>query len=214
MGLLVWIKTICDIYDSPSVAYYCGQTQGQGFYSEDISDIPSTLQQCLVPPATCKAENYYNQPIGTDTFKVYTEYGYTASGKNYPFYGVTIADESRTYDQVNDLIASQNITFGVDNPSLPLERIALRYSMYDARIAVCPQSKDGALQPPTQAFFQHVQSYLSATPQVPIWFDSEADLASYVASRSYGDSSHPKVGMAVVFNKVDTIKNQWDYSIR
>ena len=56
IGLLMWIKSVCTKRDAPTVAYYCGQTEGfDGFYAESLADYARNLSalpllQCLRPP--------------------------------------------------------------------------------------------------------------------------------------------------------------------
>ena len=62
MLLLIQIKSVTDIYDSPNVAYFCGNAF-PWYYStsaeeslESLSFIPLL---CTQKPLTCEAENYY-----------------------------------------------------------------------------------------------------------------------------------------------------------
>lgn len=85
------IKTICNQYDSPSVAFYCGQTDGFDYYVTDLYADPrlqsNPLAQCLQPPEGCSAPNYYTNGLPSFTIPnvnltippLYTGYGYTAS---------------------------------------------------------------------------------------------------------------------------------------
>lgn len=55
---------------------------------------------------------------------------------------------------------------------------------------------------------------MSGSLQAVRWFPSEADLSSYVQSKSYEDEGGVKVAAAIVFNHVDAATAQWDYSVR
>lgn len=60
MALLILIKSVTDVYDSPAVAFYCGNVY-PWYYSETFtytteSQIPLT---CTQKPLTCQTDNYY-----------------------------------------------------------------------------------------------------------------------------------------------------------
>ncbi|CAM9576597.1 unnamed protein product, partial [Hapterophycus canaliculatus] len=61
MLLLVWIKSLTTVYDSPAASYSCGQTLPWQY--EDSLDpatvVASPLFQCLVQPPNCTAKHYY-----------------------------------------------------------------------------------------------------------------------------------------------------------
>ena len=83
MSLLILIKTITSIYDSPNVAYYCGNVW-PWHYSETMpfsgNDIPIPFD-CTQKPDVCIADNYYK-----DGYSIYLPSGnlltgYTQQGK-------------------------------------------------------------------------------------------------------------------------------------
>lgn len=66
MLLLVWIKSLTTVIDSPATAYTCGQTIPWQ-YEESLQ--PSTfvetpLFQCLQKPPNCTADHYYRDEGG------------------------------------------------------------------------------------------------------------------------------------------------------
>lgn len=68
MLLLVWIKSVTKVYDSPSVAYVCGQTLPWR-YDESLPFNPAALVddpllECLRQPPECKTEHYYRDEGG------------------------------------------------------------------------------------------------------------------------------------------------------
>lgn len=79
MGLLVWIKSISSIYDSPPVSYVCGQTMPWQFEDSLPYDparlLDDPLIKCLEKPSGCTAENYYRNEI-----EEYDDYGVEVSG--------------------------------------------------------------------------------------------------------------------------------------
>jgi hypothetical protein len=102
MALLILIKSITNQYDSPNVAYYCGNAFP--WYYEDgavlnASNIMSSpLVQCLEKPLECTQENYYKSgfTIGEaapeqEGVSIYSQYGYVDSSASFgvstnPFY--------------------------------------------------------------------------------------------------------------------------------
>lgn len=91
MALLILIKSITNQYDSPNVAYYCGNAFP--WYYEDGSTLnasnilSSPLVECLQMPQQCTTENYYKSGItlGQDEdeeeegISLYSQYGYVDS---------------------------------------------------------------------------------------------------------------------------------------
>ena len=61
MFLLVWLKTLATQWDSPSIAYYCGQTYPWN-YAEDVTDFQK-ISECTVKPQVCEEKNYYQTQI-------------------------------------------------------------------------------------------------------------------------------------------------------
>ncbi|CAM9264642.1 unnamed protein product [Heterosigma akashiwo] len=106
MFLLVWIKSLTKVYDSPAVSYACGQTP-PWFYTDQINpmDPQSTqLLTCLEKPIQCGAEHYYHwvpgEGNGLSLPDLYTKNGYVKGGKHYPFYAFTVGDDAGFYDQI------------------------------------------------------------------------------------------------------------------
>jgi hypothetical protein len=57
MALLVWIKSITTAFDSPNVAYVCGQAKPFQ-YTEHLTPTAS-LVSCLTKPDVCTTPDYY-----------------------------------------------------------------------------------------------------------------------------------------------------------
>jgi hypothetical protein len=57
MALLVWIKSITTAFDSPNVAYVCGQAKPFQ-YTEHLTPSAS-LVSCLTKPDVCTTPDYY-----------------------------------------------------------------------------------------------------------------------------------------------------------
>ena len=81
MALLILIKSITSVYNSPNVAYYCGQTF-PWFYTPSIvpGEVPA-VSQCLESPQVCSTKNYYQSkfsfyvPSIGQTLSGYSQYG-------------------------------------------------------------------------------------------------------------------------------------------
>ncbi|KAJ1435103.1 hypothetical protein B484DRAFT_417255, partial [Ochromonadaceae sp. CCMP2298] len=99
MALLILIKSITAVYDSPNVAYYCGNTYPWYYSSIDSgSGVPLT---CLTKPPSCSEDHYYLKgatfTLQNETFTGYSQYGYIQSAASSymatsPFYAYTIGD--------------------------------------------------------------------------------------------------------------------------
>lgn len=66
MLLLVWIKSLTSVYDSPATLYSCGQTLPWQ-YEEHLDPFTfdySPLLHCLQKPPNCSADNYYRDEGG------------------------------------------------------------------------------------------------------------------------------------------------------
>lgn len=66
MLLLVWIKSLTTVFDSPAAAYTCGQTIPWQ-YEESLNPatiVETPLFQCLQKPPNCSADNYYRDEGG------------------------------------------------------------------------------------------------------------------------------------------------------
>lgn len=96
MALLIIIKNITDKFDSPDIAYYCGNTLGFGFYGTgvDLDGDKKLLEQepfvCAQRPHSCRTDHYY---LETDDYKVrgYSVKGFGQYGKSseWPMYCIT-----------------------------------------------------------------------------------------------------------------------------
>ncbi len=225
IGLLVWIKTICTKRDAPTVAYACGQTKGFEFYVDSLGDegrniMALPLLQCLRPPDSCTAPNYYRGELSEFDARLpalYLEYGYTPSGKGYPFYGLTVADDAQLYQQVNQLLALQNISALANNPSPTLDQVTESYWRSQAVLVVCPATADSpALVAAAHALYDGLLQGLTwAGPHEDalVFFPSQAALEANVTARGYEDGV--KVAAAIVLNEVDLAQGpRWDYSVR
>jgi hypothetical protein len=83
MTLLILIKSVTTTYDSPNVAYYCGQAS-PWFYSSSFNisryNTDLTPFQCQLQPSQCTENNYYQNgvyqtfPDGS-SYEVYEQYG-------------------------------------------------------------------------------------------------------------------------------------------
>ena len=65
MGLLIVLKNISTVDDSPDIAYYCGQAF-PWFYAASIqpSFNSQPVLECISKPLSCGAPKYFQFPIG------------------------------------------------------------------------------------------------------------------------------------------------------
>lgn len=66
MLLLVWIKSLTTVFDSPAASYTCGQTIPWQ-YEDSLSPaafVESPLFGCLQRPPNCTADEYYRDEGG------------------------------------------------------------------------------------------------------------------------------------------------------
>lgn len=218
MALLILIKQITTKYDSPNVAFYCGQTYPWLYSSGFDSNQPDSFQllSCLEKPKTCSASNYYEHSMRFkyNNTKLYDQYGYTvtpsSNGKtSYPFYAFTIADESSIFNYG----ANDGPSF--ENPSLPFCTMIERIHAVRAILVVAPSAPE--LLPASEQLYQYFNSSCNATLSSSIQlFPSESYLTDYVKEKDYDkiDFKVGKVAFAVVLNEVNIPKAQWDYKIR
>ena len=85
MALLILIKSITDVFESPNVAYYCGNIYPWYYSASSLLDLSGTSPiSCTNKPAECTADHYYqdkvtiNVPIDNVTevsYEGYTQYG-------------------------------------------------------------------------------------------------------------------------------------------
>jgi hypothetical protein len=211
MALLIGIKGITSKYNSPTIAYYCGQTF-PWFYSDGVGvNNPTDVQpfQCLLKPANCTVTNYYQKSFDFGGTTGYSQLGYeqTPNGEGraqYPFYAFTIADESKLYQR-----------FG-DNPSLPYCEILNRIENSHSILAVAPGSD--SLTVPAQNLMHYLSSSCNTSTADTIkYFDSESALNDFMKDKDYDDTAlntEGKIAFAIVLNKADIPTAQWDYAIR
>lgn len=235
MVLLIMIKSLTSIYDSPNIAYYCGNAYPWFYYSNpvgasaDLSPVGEGISplQCLRKPDNCELRNYYKDSA-TFTYNdqavtLSSQYGYVLSGASSgqsenPFYAYTIADPSNFY---NTEVANSTM----DNPSLPL--CAVLYRLLTARapsiLVVAPQVPDDAdLTMRSKQLEQFILLQCAAqTPDVDFsqtvrLFESQNALEDYCTDRHYDDEGYQfgKVAFGIVLNAADPVNGQWDYSIR
>eukprot|EP01031_Cornospumella_fuschlensis_P022275 gene22275-27238_t len=232
MALLILIKSITSVYDSPNVAYYCGNT-----YPWSYSDTPpttleelvtSTPYYCTQKPNTCSIPHYYEDsysvidysvPEPFTTYKFYGQYGYVESAASSgqassPFYAFTVADDSAAY---YNFIAD----FNVDNPSLDLCVVLNTIYFRDVLLAFAPRTDDANLYDRVnlikQYFAQYCmkKGYLDFSPAMEV-FTSENELNNYMTNKDYDDKNYKngKVAFAVVLINADVQAVQWEYSVR
>ena len=214
MLLLTWIKTLANDYNSPAIAYMCGQTYPWN-YAESASDLYPTgaLGQCLVPPETCDppkgVNSYYKSSVeiipGQTT---YQNLGYVASavGQQYPWYSYTVGDSSPVFSTPDG-----------HPPSPPFVKMA---QTMDAKIAILPlTSADGLAAEATrfQDYLSNMLSNAGVSPEKKIKaFDSQAALEDYVTTIEYDNVENlpEKIAFGIVLNSIDPSTAQFDYSIR
>mmetsp|Transcript_62430 Transcript_62430/g.122842 ORF Transcript_62430/g.122842 Transcript_62430/m.122842 type:complete len:2323 (-) Transcript_62430:80-7048(-) len=225
MALLIMIKNLTSVYNSPSIAYYCGNAY-PWFYTSTIGDIDNNKPlTCLQQPDTCDVDNYYKDEASfkynNDTLVVYSQYGYvstaTSSGAaNSPFYTYTIGDKSDLYN-----IGVEEDDY-LQNPSLPLCTILsnMAYQRVPAILAVAPASSNNAELTNTVALLRRFILDQCSPPNTfsntVHQFDSQSSVESYITDKHYDDEGYKygKVGFAIILNALDTAAVQWDYSIR
>lgn len=90
VSLLIVLKSLSEVYDSPNVAFYCGQafpwfySQSLNYTALSLSNVGNIFAQCVEEPLDCRNLNYYQYPI-TFSFGsnrvVKTITGYFQNGK-------------------------------------------------------------------------------------------------------------------------------------
>jgi hypothetical protein len=229
MVLLIMIKSLTSVYDSPNVAYYCGNTYP--WFCSNSSDVNqigvgTSPLECLKQPESCDARNYYKD---SETFTysdkavtLASQYGYIMSGassgqSDNPFYAYTIADNSAFY-------YVQTMETQLDNPSLPmcgvLDRLAS--ARVPSILVVAPQVTDDAdLTSRSKELWQFLLDYCQAEMGVDYsstvrLFESQSAMENYCTDKHYDDEGYKygKVAFGLILNSADTAAGQWDYSIR
>lgn len=225
MCLLIYIKSIVDVYDSPNVSYYCGNVF-PWFYSASVDDVIQSGNSfipfsCAIKPATCIADNYYPIEFGDDysynfngtdyESEVYAQLGYISSpltdGRSAsPFYAVTVQDTTTLYNDAQ-----------TTNPSVPFQFLAERLVKFKAKLAILPKVAD---DPVTANQATALQRYLRAkyitTGSFILSFSSEDQLEDYVNDPDYNHIGYKngKIAYAIVLNSVNLNEAQWDYTLR
>lgn len=84
MAILILIKQITTTYDSPNVAYHCGNTYPWHYSSAVDLENGAVPLDCFVKNDTCTADNYYRGrfTLSYDEYSVtgYDQLGYIDSG--------------------------------------------------------------------------------------------------------------------------------------
>lgn len=220
MSLLILIKSITDVYDSPTIAYYCGQAY-PWFYSAGFSaDFPTPPApfQCIVKPNSCNAQNYYQDEISfpysyngnNNLFTGWSQLGYVTNAftdgiATNPWYTATIADKSSIY---NDLQTS--------NPSVPFHVLANRLAKYNTKLAIVAAEGDPSLLNEARNLQAYFTNKFQVNGTFTKLFNSNSALENYVTDENYNEIgySEGKIAFAVVLNSVNVASAQWDYSIR
>eukprot|EP00599_Poterioochromonas_sp_BG-1_P016760 CAMPEP_0173165656 /NCGR_PEP_ID=MMETSP1105-20130129/21518_1 /TAXON_ID=2985 /ORGANISM="Ochromonas sp., Strain BG-1" /LENGTH=1579 /DNA_ID=CAMNT_0014086689 /DNA_START=11 /DNA_END=4746 /DNA_ORIENTATION=+ len=219
MAILIGIKAITTKYDSPNVAYFCGETY-PWFYT-DTTDLGTALNrtgpfQCLQKPDQCVASNYYQKSTTLDLVNneltAYRQYGYimtpnTDSKGTNVFYAFMVGSDYNTTKALPYL----------ENPSLPFCQILEKIEKNNAVLGVAPNNDN--VNTATQQFYNYLQNYDCAGYVVNKneslkYFTSESSLEDYITDKDYDDEGFTKVAFAYVIKSVDIPNVNWDYSIR
>lgn len=220
--LLILIKGLTDIYDSPTIDYSCGQVDPWNYAASNASW--STLATCAQEPDTCSAKHYYRKQKtlvdeqGNAT-TLYKSLGYVDADDSFPFYTLTVSDSSSA------------LNYPFRNPSLDFPTIVSRLFHNRAIFGIAPKHDDDV---DTVTATEELANYLkelagnSTSDDVDVdstivLFESQHKMNSYMTDRHYEDDDYKmgKVGMAIVVNHAMPIAStnqddpvQWDYSIR
>ena len=208
-SLLVLVKSIADVYDSPAVAYSCGPARPFDESTPALGELG--WLGCYVRPElpACPIDTYYRDPIDTPLGDFASSLGYLN------FLSFSLVDEA-TYE------ATDALGLPLDAPSLTIETIMSRMFANGALLAVAPEAAGAVLDPGVDAFIAWLTAELEAGPDPGSTaairrFDSEADLESYVLDPNYDNVEgfeDGKVGLAIVFQETDAATNVWRYAIR
>ena len=219
MAILILVKEITTKYDSPNVAYFCGETY-PWFYT-DTTDLETALNrtgpfQCLTKPDQCTTNNYYQRSatlnLAGEDFTAYRQYGYIPTpntdgkGSNV-FYAFMVGASYNT---------TKSLPF-IENPSLPFCKMLERIQSNNAVLGVAPNNN--GVTTATQQFYTYLENYNCDGYNVQKneslrYFTSESDLEDYITNKDYDDEGAQKIAFAYVFNSVDQANIKWDYSIR
>mmetsp|Transcript_26423 Transcript_26423/g.39214 ORF Transcript_26423/g.39214 Transcript_26423/m.39214 type:complete len:1955 (+) Transcript_26423:136-6000(+) len=210
MALLILIKQITSSYDSPNIAYYCGNAY-PWFYTSDITN-DSTPVTCLEKPAGCSESNYYRGSFRSGTGeKLYEQYGYVDSAASYgssnnPFYTFTVGDESQLYEQT-----------GTDNPSLPMYNILERLQLNNVILAISPVHYSDELYSQCQNLSSYILEETSQDFAETIkLFKSKNEMDNYMTDKDYDDEDYEwgKIGLGIMLYEADVAGIKWEYAIR
>jgi ABC-type Na+ transport system ATPase subunit NatA len=230
MALLVWIKTLATVYDSPPIALYCGQTIPWN-YAATSDDIMADAQ-CVVPPDTCDPpqgmRKYYQTEVNLTMYDeeapvYYANYGYIASafGQQYPLYGLTVGDEASIYGY-NPL----TYPLQLNNPSPSFVGLMRFLASCDkaagcdsAKVAVLPKTAQADLAAAAKDLHQYLSNQLDhygAETANLVAYDDEASLEAVLTAYDYDlpENFAQKVAFAIVLNGLDADNHVYDYSIR
>eukprot|EP01044_Picomonas_judraskeda_P023217 COSAG03_NODE_6021_length_1129_cov_2.721359_1_plen_234_part_10 len=152
-ALLILLKDLADVYDSPNVAYSCGPARP---FDSTTAGLPPDLGWlgCYQRPELplCPIETYYQNPVQLPVIgEVATSLGYLN------FLSFTVADEE-TY------AAPPLAAVPLDAPSLNITTIVSRMFANGALLGVAPASAGGALDAGTDAFITWLTGQVASGP--------------------------------------------------
>ena len=154
-SLLILLKDLADVYDSPNVAYSCGPARP---FDDSTPGLPPDLGWlgCYQRPAEplCPIDTYYQNEFEVPAI------GALAGSLGYlNFLSFTVVDEE-TY------AAPVLAALPLDAPSLTIETIMSRLFANGALLGVAPESA-GALDAGTNLFITWLEALLEAGPDPP-----------------------------------------------
>ena len=176
-SLLILLKDLADVYDSPNVAYSCGPARPFDISTPEIGDLGwlGCYQRPELP--ACPIDTYYQNLFDLPVI------GEVAGSLGYlNFLSFTIADEV-TYD------ATDALGFPLDVPSLTIGTIVSRLFANGVLLAVAPETVGGAADAGADAFITWLEVEIGAGDDPPsaaaiLKFDSEAALEAYASSHA------------------------------
>ena len=221
--LLVYFKTLASIFDSPTVAYVCGNT-------EPWLDFPHTTPDpftCNVIPDACAPpqgiDNYYQSEVDGSKFypgvgKLYTNYGYTPSAKDqgYPAYGVQIGDD--TFPRYNPAQPSPSVEImlemfsGGSDGGINHTKLAITYNTTTTDV------EDNEISAKSLAYnyYQYLRKASDDNVNLVFYEDGESSMEDYITGSEYDtlENLSDKISFAIVFHDSDIANHEFDYSIR
>ena len=209
-SLLILLKDLADVYDSPNVAYSCGPARPFDTSTPELGDLGwlGCYQRPELP--ACPIDTYYQSLFELPVI------GELAGSLGYlTFLSFTVSDEL-TYE------ATDALGLPLDVPSLTIETIVSRLFTNGALLAVAPETAGGAADAGADAFITWLQAEIGtgadpASAAAVFSFASEAALETYILNPEYDNAEgfeDGKVGMAIVFQETDEAMNTWRYAIR